>query len=232
MRFVGPSRTRKHYGLYECSCGRSFETYIYNVRSGHTRSCGCLTKSKCRSRTRVYKAWQNMKTRCTNRNTASFGAYGGRGIQVCRRWLDYENFLADMGLPLLGQSLDRINVDGNYEPANCRWADAETQQNNRREHIRPLGDLTLSQEARSRGIRPNTALYRLMRGWSPEDALSRPSQRAQNSIPARAKAVGLKPNTVICRLRRGWTLERALCPVSQNARRREAKKHLTGDNRG
>jgi hypothetical protein len=75
-----------------------------------------------------------MKTRCLNPNTDDFKHYGGRGISICDRWLDsYEAFLADMGRrPSAKHSIDRINVDGNYEPGNCRWATASEQRRNQR----------------------------------------------------------------------------------------------------
>lgn len=73
-----------------------------------------------------------MIQRATNPNDPRFADYGGRGIEVCDRWRDFENFYADMGLRPDGKSIDRIDVDGDYEPSNCRWATPSEQQRNRR----------------------------------------------------------------------------------------------------
>lgn len=80
------------------------------------------------ARTRAYRIWSNMKQRCFNKKNTRFADYGGRGITVCDRWVDFEAFLADMGQPPDGMSLDRIDNDGNYEPSNCRWTTAKQQQ--------------------------------------------------------------------------------------------------------
>jgi len=83
-------------------------------------------------RSRTYYTWMNMIQRCTNPKQPSYKYYGGRGITVCERWKSFANFLADMGERPEDRTLDRINNDGNYELGNCRWADQETQQGNRR----------------------------------------------------------------------------------------------------
>lgn len=85
-------------------------------------------------KSREYMSWQAMVCRCTNHNREYFKHYGGRGITVCDRWLNsFVDFLADMGPRPEGMTLDRINVDGNYEPGNCRWATAKEQTNNKRQ---------------------------------------------------------------------------------------------------
>jgi hypothetical protein len=76
-----------------------------------------------------------MLMRCSNPHFAGWKDYGGRGIQVCDRWMQFENFLADMGQRPPGKSLDRINNDGNYEPSNCKWSTPKEQANNRRKRL-------------------------------------------------------------------------------------------------
>lgn len=84
------------------------------------------------SGTRTWFSWQAMHRRCSNPRVAGWKDYGGRGIVVCERWNEFENFLADMGERPAKTSLDRINVDGNYDPNNCRWASAKVQAANTR----------------------------------------------------------------------------------------------------
>lgn len=126
-----------------CDCGRSRVVQGIHLRSGHTRSCGCLSRDISRttnkthglSHTREYHTWQHILDRCLNPRNKSWKYYGGRGIRVCERWRNsFRAFFADMGVkPTNGRySIERINNDGNYTPRNCKWATQSEQVSNRR----------------------------------------------------------------------------------------------------
>jgi hypothetical protein len=132
--------------LWLCSCDCGVERLVLgsNLRNGKSKSCGCLSRETTRKRStkhgharrgkqsRIYNRWQNMRRRCYDPNNISYPYYGARGITVCERWHSFANFFADMGNPPRGKSLDRINVNGNYEPGNCRWASIFEQARNKR----------------------------------------------------------------------------------------------------
>ena len=129
------SKQKTRYGLYECPfCGNEFRALTNNIKRGTTKSCGCLTTATHGlTKHRMYSIWRGMMERCYNMSKVEYKNYGGRCISVCERWHNIENFIEDM-VPSFeeGLTLDRINVDGNYEPDNCRWADKSTQTQNTR----------------------------------------------------------------------------------------------------
>ena len=137
MRFPSEvSKQKARYGLYQCGfCGKDFEARISNVNSGHTISCGCQKGGITHglSHNHFYKTWKNMMERCYNLKNKNYKDYGGRGISVCTDWQDLANFVSWAESTYIeGMTMDRINNDGNYEPNNCRWADASTQVLNQR----------------------------------------------------------------------------------------------------
>lgn len=130
-----------------CDCGNIKYVSCSSLRSGSTKSCGCLdhetkinnnlrkhgyTAAGVKSRT--YKTWSGLKTRCYNPNNKGHENYGAKGVGICDRWLNsFENFLEDMGERPIGKTLDRYpNMNGNYEPSNCRWATPKQQGENTR----------------------------------------------------------------------------------------------------
>lgn len=157
-----PNRGHRTQWRCLCDCGRTFDVPAKRLRNGMTTSCGCAHYEKItkhgRYKTPEYRAWVNMIARCSRANHPSFSLYGGRGIAVCAEWrADFSAFLTDMGeRPSSKHSLDRIDNDGNYEPANCRWATHTEQMTNcSRNAWCEVGGLkmTRSQVARALGIR-------------------------------------------------------------------------------
>lgn len=122
-----------------CKCGKVTELPTSVIRTGKTKSCGCLigkTIKHGKSRSSTRNSWRNMKQRCYNPNNHNYRYYGARGIKVCKRWLNsFENFLEDMGERPKGMTLDRKNSNGNYKKSNCRWADSSTQRANQRPRV-------------------------------------------------------------------------------------------------
>lgn len=136
-------RSKDSRVLWKCMCDCGKETIVQasHLKSGRIKSCGCLrneTSKKVnithgKSKTPEYKTWCGMIKRCQNRNCTGYSDYGGRGIAVCERWLKFENFLEDMGMrPSKYHSIERKNVNGNYEPDNCKWASPTEQSRNTR----------------------------------------------------------------------------------------------------
>lgn len=138
------------------------------IKHGHSLNSG---------RSPTYTVWRNMKNRCLNENVASYKDYGGRGISVCERWLDFINFLADMGARPKDMTLERIDNNGNYEPGNCRWATFLEQGSNTRKNVFYTFHgvtLTLSWWARLAGMKCNILHTRLGLGWDFARAVSEP----------------------------------------------------------
>lgn len=177
------NRGKQTYWHTVCECGTEKEICAYNMTKGLTKSCGCyaaeltgaMSKTHGMTDTPIYNAWMSMKQRCHKKTNSAYKYYGARGIKVCDAWLEsFEAFLADMGEMPEGMSIDRIDVDGDYSPDNCRWATAEEQANNKTNNrfIKANGKtLTAAQWSRKLDINAHKILRRLRDGWTAERAL-------------------------------------------------------------
>ena len=186
------------YWRCQCTCGKEVHTTAASLFAGTTKSCRCLneeetlirsTKHQHNRRGRMtpeYRAWSHLKSRCLNPNDKAYKFYGKRGITVCARWCDaFEVFLADMGMrPSREHSIDRIDVNGSYEPSNCRWSTRVEQANNRRNNIvLSYNDETLPllDWATKIGVKYPTLLGRFHAGWSSNDILTKPVRLSARS---------------------------------------------------
>ena len=157
-----------------------------NLTSGKSSSCGCLQKemqsrrkmTHGESKSRLYAIWQQMKNRCMNSHTTYYEYYGGRGISVCNDWLNSYPAFREWALSTGyndNLTIDRINIDGDYNPSNCRWVTSVAQASNRRSNrVYTIGGEThtLTQWAELQGINPKTVFSRLYAGWDITKALN------------------------------------------------------------
>ena len=171
-----------------CECGNTKDVSSSCLRTGQTKSCGCLfldlasAKGKAKlkhgmTNTSTYRSWVGMKQRCYNPNNHKYPIYGAIVITVSDDWFNsFEKFLEDMGECPKGLSLDRIDVTKGYYKQNCRWANQKQQQNNRRNNvIITLGDkpMTMAEYCHEHGLNADKVQQRLKRGWSQERAVSK-----------------------------------------------------------
>lgn len=182
---------RGHWWEAKCECGTIVKVEGSSVRTGWTKSCGCLAREKARkagdrtrthglSKTSTYSIWDSMIQRCENPARKDYDRYGGAGITVCERWHKFDNFLADMGQRPQGLTLDRKNGALGYSPENCRWVSQREQNRNQKSNrvITHNGKtMCLAEWAESIGMNTNTFEARLRRGWGMERTITEPIRK-------------------------------------------------------
>ena len=182
-------------------------------------------------RSRLYITWMNMKQRCLNKNCKGYHFYGERGITVCDEWLKFSEFekwaLSSGYNDTL--TIERIDVNGNYEPNNCRWATWEEQHNNKRDnHFLEVNGVvkTIQQWSKQTGINHKTIIHRINLGWNSNEILIQKNFREpivltcngiSHTISDWSKILGISKNTLRSRLSRNWSVEKTLTtPLIKN----------------
>ena len=193
IKYVGKDMQNLSMWLCICDCGNTATTRASSLKSGSTKSCGCLQKEIAGLRTlthglsgshaycpRLYRIWKNMKQRCSNPKSCKYEIYGGNGVSVCDEWMEYEPFhkwAINHGYKK-DLTLDRINGDGDYNPTNCRWATySEQSLNTKQNRYLKYKDrsLTIKEWSDFVGIKYNTLRSRIFTyGWSIKKALETP----------------------------------------------------------
>jgi hypothetical protein len=181
-RILGPGPLVKgtRFWACVCTCGEERLVHHYNLVRKKTKSCGCYQREDTSRRRRthgrsghpLYSQWQAMRARCLYPHHRDYRFYGARGIMVCEEWKEFDGFLRDMEAGWRkGLTIERVDVDGDYEPSNVRWATQAEQARNTRRTIfldSPWGTLPASDCARRLGIGVSVFLARYHRGWPPE----------------------------------------------------------------
>lgn len=182
--------------LCQCDCGNTKVVCAAHLKKGNTFSCGCLKRERSvqqlkthgLSYTRIYGVWAGIKYRCYNANQKQYKNYGGRGITMCDEWKNDFKVFYDWAIAhgydekaSKGEcTIDRIDVNGNYEPSNCRWVNNTTQQNNRRNncYLTYNGEThTTAEWGKILNISVMALNHRIERGWTIERALTTPVRR-------------------------------------------------------
>lgn len=183
---------KKGKWLCRCDCGKEKVIASNHIGYNHTKSCGCLNREIItkhgQSKNRIYNTYQAMKDRCMNEKSQFYKNYGGRGIRICDEWLGengFKNFYewAMQNGYTNKLTIDRIDVNGNYEPNNCRWTTMKVQNNNLRSNRRITIDgvtHTISEWSEIVGINRGTISSRLRKGMTEEDAVMTPLLRKRS----------------------------------------------------
>ncbi len=237
IEFAGYTNANKAKWLCKCDCGNYKEVIGSNLRNGKTKSCGCYCHERIVERNtkhglegkKICHVLRNIKSRCLNKNNKYYKYYGGRGITICSEWLG-ENGLkkfADWAYANgydenaeYGQcTIDRIDVNGNYEPSNCRWVNLTIQANNKTSNviIEYMGEKdTLENWCKRFNLSRSMIRHRLERGCEIEKLFDNPKRKPilityngeTKSLKELSKITGIKYKTLYSRFNSGWDIEK------------------------
>lgn len=186
LEHAGKNPIGKHQYLCKCDCGNTTIARSEDIKSGNTKSCGCIRSEQLSQRnfkhgfahTDMYNVWSTMKERCYNENSKAYKNYGGRGIKLSLEWQDYTNFHNDMVLTYKkGLSIERVDNNKNYSKENCIWAGSIAQANNtKRNRIVELNGEkdTLVRMCKKYNVDYIVMQSRLYKGWSVKEAFEKP----------------------------------------------------------
>lgn len=236
-----------HQWRCQCECGNEKIVATHTLMSGHCKSCGCLSHAAKNpshthnmANTRLYNIWRSMKGRCYTKSNTMYKHYGNRGITVCNEWrgkngfINFYNWSMENGYNPNTKgtecSIDRIDVNGNYEPDNCRWVDSYAQANNKTNTVRHEinGEYLTIREISEKYNFP----YKLLKGRIDNKETVYQALYGDHDIGTKLKfngetktliewsrITGIKPITIHARLRRGWSVEDALTkPIRKSNR--------------
>lgn len=196
LKLIGRDKHQSILWLCECECGNKIKVNTTSLKTGNTKSCGCLQKEKAiktlmsfsithglsrdanGKKTRLFRIWNGIKTRCLNPNTDNYSSYGARGIKMCKEWIsdfkEFHDWAINNGYSD-NLTVDRIDNNGNYAPNNCRWATFKTQANNKSNNVMLKfkgHTLNLKQWSETLNMNYRALEARLRRGWSIEKTLT------------------------------------------------------------
>lgn len=228
-KYAGKNNNGQRLWECKCDCGNTAYLTSNRVKTERSKSCGCGIRKHGLSNDRLYRILKNMKQRCYNPKNPRYNFYGAIGIKVCDEWRNNFKSFYDWAINNGYRddlTIDRIDVNGNYEPSNCRWITNQEQQFNK--HVNHFIEFngkrqTITEWGLELGIDPNTLGTRLSKGWDIERTLTTPAKKCIKkkryyyqgnwmTIPELSAKTGIKYNTLKQRIKRGWSIENAVKP--------------------
>ena len=187
LESCGKGKDKHYYSKVRCECGKEYLVPDSELICGRRKGCRkCCKKTHGMTNTKLFNIWQSMKQRCNDKNSDKYCFYGERNIKVCDEWMNnfmnFYNWAINNGYKNT-LTIDRIDVNGNYEPSNCRWVDMKTQANNKRNNrfVDYKGQkYTIAELSEKFNINYSCLFYRIQNGWDIEKAVSTKPKKGRN----------------------------------------------------